>query len=72
MLCVIGEVVAAGGENFRQEEHSEPLRRGLNRGTVFTLVLCVPMYNMHPYFGLHFKQKKKEGEKRGSGCEKIA
>ena len=27
---------------------------------------------MHPYFGLHFENKKKEAENRGSGYERIA
>jgi len=41
--------------------------------TVFTCVLCAPVYNTHPYFGLHFeKEKKSEAENRGSGYEKIA
>ena len=33
----------------------------------------LPVYNAHPYFGLHFgKKKKKEAENRGSGYERIA
>ena len=30
-----------------------------------------PVYNAHPYFGLHF-EKKKEAENRGSGYKRIA
>ena len=32
----------------------------------------LPVYNTHPYFGLHFGKKKKKAENRGSGYEKIA
>ena len=31
----------------------------------------LPVYNTHPYFGLHFQKKKKEAKNSGSGYEKI-
>ena len=32
----------------------------------------MPVYNRHPYFGLHFEIKKKEEENRGTSYAKLA
>ena len=35
-------------------------------------VSYLPVNNTHPYFGLHFEEKKREAENRGIGYEKTS
>ena len=45
---------------FTTEKQHKGRHQNLNKNnTVFTCVWCIPVYNTHPYFGLHLKGRPK-------------